>query len=230
MTFGSFRLGVRPTFRRIHISRFGRFVYYGIPKSANSTIVRTLIEMNPSIKILGGYDDVSAKREAHAHPFDVTLGDTFRIKKNYYAFTFVRNPYDRVLSAYLDKMRAGHKKIQKVRSRVAFSGEFPDFSDFVFYLEQGGLYDDIHWAPQHNLLPPFKKLDLIGRVENLESDLKEVTARIFPGIPYQGPVDSRSHATGASGKRYNYYTANLRKRIERLYRKDFKKYGYCWRE
>lgn len=229
MTTGSFRLGIRPTARRILISNTHNFVCYRIPKVASSTILKTLVEMDPCLDLSHSYDDAKAKTETYYHPYDLGLIESLSAKLHFFSFAFVRNPFDRLLSAYLDKMREGHNKTGKVCARVPLKDNSkPSFDEFVFYLEKKGIHDDIHWAPQVTLIPKRKNLSFRGKFENLESDLKEVTSILFPDSPYKGPVDSRSHATGASEKRSEYYSSDLKRKVETLYRKDLKEFGYGW--
>ena len=103
----------------------------------------------------------------------------------YLKFTFVRSPYSRVLSAYL------HKIIHRLQRGRALKGpeskrftHAPTFTEFCRYLADGGLDDNIHWAPQVALmlLPP-SKFDLIGKVETFESDVRTVLSRLGAESP-----------------------------------------------
>lgn len=194
-----------------------KFFYDRIPKAANSTIVGMLAK-----NIYGSEfsSEQEVKQLFNTTPVDLDARQVSRFK-DFYKFTFVRDPYVRVLSAYLDKITGG-KKLKKYNLR--------SFGDFVSYLEYGGLYEDAHWAPQVSLfLIPPQMFDFIGKVENLEQDIKSVCTRIFENPQYPRKLRLNSynvHATDAAYKLQKYYVASLRTRIESLYKEDFKTFQY----
>ena len=141
-----------------------------------------------------------------------------------FRFTFVRNPYSRTLSAFLDKIcrRSGSSK-----GFYAWwqGSETPAFGDFCRYLDAGGLTYDIHWAPQTELLLlPIEAFDRIGKLETLEPDLTDVLQRIF-GADAQiaGRAGPRSDANRALE---THYDDAARAIVARLYARDFEAFGY----
>ena len=228
VTQGTRKLGVRSTYRRILISQEHRFIFHRIPKAANSTIIKTLLAMDPMIDYgSAGYSDSKAKNKFYLHPWDLSIRDSVSARRNFYYFCFTRNPFDRTLSSYLDKFKEGDKRLLKYRKKTG-SDEVPSFDEFVRYLEKGGLHEDIHWIPQTMIIPAPKKISFIGKVEKIENDLRAVTEKIFPGASYKGPVNHNPHSTGASGKREIYYSSDLIRRVARLFRKDLRLLGYGW--
>jgi len=68
--------------------------------------------------------------------------------KRYFKFTFVRNPYSRLLSAYNFLMDGGYGEIHKkwVRENII---EYPTFNDFVIkWLNRENIYKRCHFFPQ----------------------------------------------------------------------------------
>ena len=152
------------------------------------------------------------------------------IRDKYFKFTFVRNPFTRVLSAYLDKIVrvGGRRHYRRYGQWAAKKGasKTPSFADFCSYLDDGGLYEDAHWAPQLDcLLIPVSEFDFVGRFERLDTDLQTVLKRIFPvqvvSIRSSGP--SKTHA---GDKLHQHYSDREVEIVGRLYADDFRTFGY----
>jgi hypothetical protein len=188
------------------------FFFNRIPKSANSTVARTLAL---ACGIPPKKDDPEANwaKEAFPRPSELTTAQMEAFEKGF-KFTFVRDPYARVLSAYLDKVKTGVKM-----TTIA------TFAEFCRYLAEGGLHANAHWAPQSSLLLlPIERFDFIGRVENIKEDLSRVFAHLSlrPSEPrLAGPPET--NARDLVGKEY---TDECRETVRRLYRRDFEFFGY----
>lgn len=171
------------------------------------------------------------------HPFQVeekTLKEIFEEKK-YFVFTFVRNPFARVLSAYLDKIEKNKApKIHIVRS--LFKSDELDkpvsFKEFVKLLHMNNkvLYIDKHWRPQTaNLVVPEIKYDFIGRLENFDEDFQEVEKEIKrKGEPSKKRKvkNYTPHQTSANEKIRHYYDEETIELIREIYADDFKNFQY----
>ena len=197
-----------------------RFLYFRIPKAANSTIVATLYKQE--------HGDVGGKgvkmKGSYRHPDSLDASEARDVRDNYFKFTVVRNPYDRFLSAYLDKI-AGDRLRQKskVTRALKLKPEEPvNIDRFLDYLEfEKGTLGDAHWAIQTDMIfMPLDQLDFIGKVESLSEDLPVIVERIFGN--HEFAIEQRaSHATGASSKRKTMLNHNQMLRIHRIYEQDF---------
>jgi hypothetical protein len=167
-----------------------------------------------------------AKKHAYYKPKDYGIKGSKRILQDHFLFTFVRNPYDRVLSAYLDKITQPHKQ----RKIAKFLGKPLDtqieFQDFIKYLSRGGLYGNIHWAPQSSFLPPNDYFHFIGHVESLNSDLQHLLPQLFTHLTSINFGKETKNITGASTKRNKYYTSELMQEVSKLYHTDFMRFNY----
>jgi hypothetical protein len=97
------------------------------------------------------------------------------------------------------------------------------FVEFCRYLEGGGLYANAHWAPQTSLLlMPLDQFDLIGRVEALDRDMRELALR----LSFEPPAAGHRAGPGATNAdddavACEHYTDEARHRITKLYAQDF---------
>jgi hypothetical protein len=223
------RIDKRWVVSRCMVLNTQRYCYFRIPKCANSTIVRTLAYYDPKLT----FDPKDLTGEVIKSEFNLLFTKALTISsftKKYFLFTFVRNPYSRILSAYLDKIEGFEEKFAINRESVgAFSDSGQDltFEAFVSYLENGGLYKNPHWTPQTLMLPvSIKELDFVGRVENLDEDLKYIVNRLFGEGVYKEPITKEVFRTNSSNKLLQYYDKELAKRVYRLYESDFDSFSY----
>ena len=144
-------------------------------------------------------------------------------------FTVVRNPYVRILSAYLDKI--GRTPTETRDSAVWFpfarrfrlSGDaLPSFDEFLRMIvsEDPSLLDQ-HFAPQYlNVLQPFATCDFVGHIERMS----EVWAYLEKyGVT---PQEHRPHQTMASVLIENYYSDEQAAMLFEYFKEDFSTFGY----
>lgn len=211
-------------YRRYFYSSKYRFAYLRIPKSANSTVVMTLCEAmarhEGSVLDLGrGFDGSQmAKKMAKQgfYPFIVNElrgAATFR-------FTFVRNPFTRILSAYLDKI---------AQPQAVFLGDLGieqqrplTFLEFLQRLDQGFLNANAHWAPQAVMFNP-ATFDFIGRVETLERGMAHVLEHVFgtAGAPLATKEAGRRNTVDLLTQYYGEAECCL---VQKLYAADFDRF------
>jgi dermatan 4-sulfotransferase 1 len=217
---------------RSMLSNSKKYCYFRIPKCANSTIVRTFAYYDSDLT-LDEADTKGAliKRTARGSLLKAKTKNIDTLSSEYFCFTFVRCPYARTLSAYLDKIVAQGttSKFSAVcREIQILSGSSEvTFENFVTYLENGGLYSDPHWCPQLAMLPlPSSKLAFVGRVENLDADLEIAVNSIFGEGTYRELATRETNRQDAASKLTEYYTDLLAERIYFLYEDDFRTFGY----
>lgn len=199
-------------------------VYNRIKKSANTSIVAWLADLEGVT-----YDSLSSVKREVPNPRTLSLAEVLHFG-SYYSFTFVRNPYARVLSAYLDKVATGNPHYAATPgSGQAASPE--GFEVFLDFLEAGGLHANRHWWPQTDLLyKPADQFSFIGKVERMEQDMEEVLRNIRVAhdskADFQKPHSVKTRATSASNRLETFYSAKARDIVGRLYRDDFHTFGY----
>lgn len=205
--------------RRVFISTELRVLFNGIGKAGHSSVVASLARLQ-----LGRDAPINeAKSRLFKVPSALGAEDVAGLD-TYFKFTFVRNPYTRTLSAFLDKVARG--KVVPPRLAKRLGTRPPRFLDFCLYLDDGGLNDDVHWAPQTSMMVlPIDLFDLIGRLESFDQDLAVVMTRL--GLGAQNPVGRHDpHRTDANKSRDSYYCDRSREIVSRLMADDFRLLGY----
>jgi hypothetical protein len=162
---------------------------------------------------------------------------------NYFRFGFVRNPYDRLLSAYKDKIFAPQKSPDKKsyvgvacsiksamtgedRGRINLDKTPVTFAEFVNYVASQRPYDmDRHWYHQHlTMWHPFCKFDFIGQFERFSEDLCNVLTKIGAPERLITSVSKRDNPSFLTHEKF--YDKHLAQTVHRKFRRDFDIYGY----
>lgn len=203
-----------------------KFVYFRICKAANSTIVSSLYHAETG-QIITSLDNLQTIKDTYYNkPTSLSYNELKKFQSHYFKFTFVRNPYTRIISAYLNKIIPNE---DGKRNQVAkFIGKSPDaeisFSDFLEYLEQGGINQNAHWARQSDLISiPLRELDFIGKTENITDDLNCVLEKIFKNEPQI--ISVREHQSSAS-QMLKEIDLEVKAKIYRIYKLDFDNFNY----
>lgn len=164
-------------------------------------------------------------------PEDVGLPEVARmLDGGAFRFSFVRDPYRRLESAYLSKLvratdgiLSRRVVIQRTLGLPKDRAAVPTFDQFLAALElQEPLAMDQHWRPQHlNLMHGLVEYDVVGRLESFDADLERI--RAAAGLP-RIPVGARNK----SGRDVSLFEGrpDLRRRVETIYARDFELYGY----
>lgn len=149
-----------------------------------------------------------------------------------FVFTAVRNPYQRIVSAYLDKIAPAVGEIWETFVKQAgLDGAALSFDAFIEVLS--GLPPerfDPHWRPQYlNTLQPFLRPNLVVDLEALDGTLPMVLDRLFPGrVVEVSDRRPRSHGTSARVTwRAHLADAATLRRVEEIFQGDFACFDYA---
>lgn len=149
----------------------------------------------------------------------------------YTRICYVRNPYHRLLSCYLEKIAGTGRPVPtEFRKELGLPlHEDVTFATFVGRIESHTPYEaDRHWRMQtEQLLWGDIQYDFTGRVESFSRDLDRLGEEC--GVHLKGYFSERRiHAKGAYRPHLlgMHYTEDLRSRVYDMYRADFDAFGY----
>ncbi|CAI6000725.1 unnamed protein product [Closterium sp. NIES-65] len=146
----------------------------------------------------------------------------FLTRPDYFKFTFVRNPYTRLPSAYLNKHVGGGPPHDREYWNARFfhniapyrqlldrnNGsdlfDFPDFVELTWHMEKNKrCIMDPHIMPEADVCELHRiKYDYVGRFENYEHDVAEVLSRFGKDANDAFSIGRGVHPTDASDKTY----------------------------
>ena len=143
--------------------------------------------------------------------------------RNYFSFSIVRNPWDRLVSCWMQKIITQEPTEEQFRSDIRWELNYqkPSFKDFIKIIsDDENITKDSHWALYFNIIP-VSDLDFIGRFENLQEDFNIICDKI--GIPRQKlPRENKS-----KHKHYTeYYDDETKQIVAEKYKKDIEYFGY----
>ena len=163
-----------------------------------------------------------------------------RVLSTHFKFMFVRQPLERILSAFINKFyvvrdpmyrRMWGRPILKRYRPNATEQAIRDcdditFPEFVHYVVDGGW--DPHWAQYHRWCRVCAiDFDFIGRFENLQEELPYVFKAA--GVQQMPHFVSPYTDSNTSSKVLHYYSQVPKKlllRLVRLYRTDYEMFDY----
>lgn len=145
---------------------------------------------------------------------------------DYYKFTFVRNPWDRLYSAYGFLKKGGMNHLDEKFSKEVIS-EVHTFEDFVIkWLTPERVYSWVHFLPQHTFITNDNGelvADFVGRFENFETDFKTISDHV--GVNQALIHLNKTKGKNESGYR-EVYTDEMKEKVRLLYKTDIDFFNY----
>lgn len=183
-----------------------RSIFVHVPKTAGISIAEAIYGEQP-----GHYT---------ARYLQTVYGRRYR---RYFTFAFVRNPWDRVYSAYRFLRRGGWHP-----GEAAWAGdhlsEYSDFRDFVLRgLAREEIASYLHFLPQSHFLIGWDGeigVEFVGRFEALERDFEVVANRL--GAELRLPTRNASPPADYTRA----YDSETRSVVGRLYEEDVERFEY----
>lgn len=188
-------------------------IFVHVPKCAGVSVCNTLFG-----NLAGGH----ATLEEYFYIFEPSK------ILSYFKFAIVRNPWDRVVSAFHFLKAGGFSEADRRWAEENISC-YDDFGSFVRgWVNTENIWKRHHFTPQHHYILDRKhkvKLDFIGRFERLDDDFK-VIART---IGCDRTMMQKVNGSGRSDYR-NYYDESTIKIIEDVYAEDIELLGYRYND
>jgi hypothetical protein len=216
-----------------------KYIFLHNPKCAGSTVHSYLPneDWHNLDAVMSSRDyDIDQRERAqkygyHCKPHHYTLEQHYNMKtfnekdfSNAWKFTFVRNPFDRLVSVYhysqdtygIESNIAFDDFVQKVKKAV-------NTKEYYKWL---GRTQPNHICPQYlyaynknNKLIP----DYVGKLQNFDIDLQNIFEQL--NLPLPRSIN-KTNITPKRDKYKKYYTDDTRKIIEELYEKDLNLFNY----
>lgn len=245
-------LPTKPMWQNLYCSKEHKLTYCPTFKSASTFLFRKLLLISPkkkynkeSVKQLEVQANVLARQElGYLDSWDEY--PTF--SKEGTTFLFVRHPFERILSAFRDKLedpsvqgkkfneyyynKYGRRIVMHYR-REKITGpsfKYPRFHEFLeFLLNRDVRYDDEHWAPNFmTCFPCHVQYNFIGHFETLYWDVHLLANKTGLTAQWDDSTDYFQSSTNLAVGR-DYYSLVERSSIRKLYSRyklEFDMFGY----
>jgi Sulfotransferase family len=218
-----------------------RIIYVCVPKSASSRIKMSLGALLG--RRLSSSEDANNRRLSGLkapHHFGLSTFCRLAMDARTLRFSFVRNPYGRLVSCWADKFQgkpltSGDSFVdQYLAARAQIDPSLPigadktlSFADFVRFVgDPAAQRLNAHWQLQQELVDgPAITLDFIGRLESFDSDF----SRVFDHARADDALRSGTRQPVNTSTRRpwrDYFTAELADRVYRAYERDFDRFHY----
>lgn len=196
-------------------------VFVQIPKVATTSMRAAL-----AAHVMGDQDvdpDAIAQRDAWVgsrYELNAFPAELRKLSRARFSFAFVRNPLERLHSAYVNEVVEPLESVPLFRRHgITTEMSFPDFVKRLLVLPQNRV--DLHLRSQHLFITDRKGtvVDFVGRFERLDADWEVLRERFgLPALPKRN-VSSRALYEDA-------YTPELARLVADRYRRDIEIFGY----
>lgn len=185
-----------------------RCVFIHIPKTAGTSVARALFG--------------TASRHVPCIEYEKANPRKFR---RYFKFAFVRNPWDRLFSAYHFLKKGGMNSDDAAWAQTHLAN-YHSFEQFVHeWVNRDNIMCGVHFKPQHHFITDSQgqlAIDYLGRMENINADFDFICQKI--GVSVTLPilnVIEKIRYTDA-------YTPEMIDIVTRVYQQDISVLGYTF--
>ena len=151
----------------------------------------------------------------------------------FFRFAFVRDPFVRILMAFLDQIQGKQPPAKLVFAHFSLDPSDPDsrvdFTQFLEFLEATARNKrrwNPAWCPMAAALrSEVITYDIIGRMERFDEDFERINARLGGGLTLGGIVAPQGDEAGQHLS--DHYTETQRDKVRDLYARDFARFRYA---
>ncbi len=196
-----------------------KVIYLEMPKVANCSIKASML--NTKFE-----DDYSVQKESLKY----TTHKVGRGCRDFYKFTFVRNPFERLVSCYESKYHKDKKMIGSIMKNLEYDNYLfgfirrdYGFTNFVLRIALiPDAYKDHHFKPQSQIVyekDGRSRVDFVGKYESLNEEYEKISEKYdFDELPIYNKTERKDYK--------EYYNALTARIAYFIYRKDIKNFGY----
>ncbi|KAL4230602.1 hypothetical protein ACF0H5_010979 [Mactra antiquata] len=200
-------------------------IYYCFIPKIGSTFWKRVLTVLPSNGTLQSpYDILLMQAEKHTSNISPMVLSKM-LRKGGQSFMFVRDPYTRLFSAYVNKVydpnpifwkylndrivaRIRNKSSTRMTLTYSHNVTFPEFIKYILYQNRNGKKLDIHYRPMHTFCDPCRThYTYIGHLETFVDDATYILSKWrqefddvtlqFDNLPLEAAVDTaRSRVKG----------------------------------
>ena len=141
--------------------------------------------------------------------------------KKVFKFSFTRNPYDRLFSAYQYLKNGGNNITDKYWAKK-YLNSYPTFEKFVKeFITTKNVYKYVHFIPQHEFLIDRNgkiQMDFLGKFETIDDDFNTICKRLVIQNSLESLNITKRKKEIYSLQAYNCEMKNI---VYEVYKKDF---------
>jgi ankyrin repeat protein len=197
-------------------------------KSACTTFLLSMARREKELGFIASTPDAGS-----VHVDDIlSLQDFALVDSRPFSFSFVKNPYTRALSAYLDKI---HPAAGSKPERALFCSQYAldpsahiSFHHFLHCISLSTASEqDPHWRSQAcNLLLGGLAIDFVGHLEHFDEDSVTLAKMTGLNMDSTSVLAGRQHGTFAKSRLADFYGDRELSLANKIYEEDFRVFGY----
>jgi hypothetical protein len=212
------------------ISNKHKCIFIHIPRTGGTSIENTIwpkVSKRQEKDLWNGFiDDYNNKYQTgglqHLLGYQIKNIVGPEVYNDYYKFTIVRNPYDKIVSQFF--------YINKRKDLQTFLAHNKG-DEFKFYLDKIAKKKHVQWEPQVNFVLDENGetiVDFIGKFENFNNEVTKVLEKTGLDKKYFGLVKrSIPHINQTVRNNYQtYYDDESKEMVEQLFKKDLEFFNY----
>ena len=192
----------------LHAFYESKTIFIHIPKTAGISLVKSI------------FGDVTLEGHRYVSFYKQVFGNRY---SDFFTFTIVRNPWDRLYSAY-KFLEKGGINIHDSNAFETHLSTYKDFEDFVLKgLNEKIIWEIMHFIPQYEFVCDKNGkiiVDYVGKFDNLNKSLDEINDILKSDFELE-------HHNKTDNKDYkDIYTTEMIEKVHQIYQKDIDIFEY----